>query len=408
MTPAPTTKPRRHHGEGTVRYRADLKRFEARFTVKTIDGKQVRQSAYGTTETAALKAMRKAQEAAAGSTPSRAPRSLTVAKYLKDWLADTVEPRRAHNTVVGYRGNVENHINPAIGHIKLRSLTGDDVQRLLDGMDRAGYAPATTRYAFRTLNSALNHAWKKRNPRLLDENVCQYVEPPTPEHFEFVPLTAEQAQKLIATMAGTRDEAFYAVVVNFGLRRGEALALTWEDVLLDRRELRIRHQGRDLAERPARPTLPGRKPRRQRPADPKSEAGYRVLEIAPWLVELLRRHRSRTNAQQLKAGTRWQANTLVFPGETGTLQSPSNVWRRWKRALAQAELSPDTRLHDLRHTAATLMLEQGIDLWMVSKALGHSTIQVTADIYGHLTQRGRREVSGAMERALRSPQRRTV
>jgi integrase len=138
----------------------------------------------------------------------------------------------------------------------------------------------------------------------------------------------------------------------------------------------------------------------------KRGASRRVLRLRPWLVDLLRKHQEHLDSLRLKAGQHWRDHGLVFPSSHGTPRRNTNVWRGWKRLLKRAGL-PDYKFHELRHTAASLALSEGASLFHVSRMLGHSSIAITADTYGHWTDEGREDVATRLERAiLRVPERR--
>lgn len=213
-------------------------------------------------------------------------------------------------------------------------------------------------------------------------NVASLVQPVKLDKPDVHPLSQEEAQKLLQAAAADRDAALYALVLAFGLRRGELLGLKWEDVDLEHGELHIRQQAQYGELTPL-----------------KRGSSRRVLTLRPWLVEALRAHLVRLKKRRLRAGQHWQEQGLVFPSDRGRAQNRGTVHRAWKNLLLRAEIS-DTRFHNLRHTAATLALAQGATLFDVSRMLGHGSIQTTADQYGHWTQEGREDVAQRMERAL--------
>jgi integrase len=131
----------------------------------------------------------------------------------------------------------------------------------------------------------------------------------------------------------------------------------------------------------------------------KRGASRRVLRLRPWLVDLLRKHQEHLDSLRLKAGQHWRDHGLVFPSSHGTPRRNTNVWRGWKRLLKRAGL-PDYKFHELRHTAASLALSEGASLFHVSRMLGHSSIAITADTYGHWTDEGREDVATRLERAI--------
>jgi integrase len=160
-----------------------------------------------------------------------------------------------------------------------------------------------------------------------------------------------------------------------GLRQGELLALTWEDVDFEQRTLTIRQS--------------------------KTEAGRRTLTIPATLVDALRAHRVALMQERLVRGTEWHENNLVFPSEVGTPLAKRNLVRHFKATLKRAGL-PDVRFHDLRHTAATVMLTVlKLPLQTVKDILGHSRISVTSDTYGHQFRQAFDEAADEIDRLFR-------
>jgi integrase len=128
-------------------------------------------------------------------------------------------------------------------------------------------------------------------------------------------------------------------------------------------------------------------------------ASRRTLRLRPWMIAVIQDHLDQLTQLQLEAGQRWHEHGLVFPSRVGTPRRPGNVWLSWKRLLSRAGL-PDYKFHDLRHTAASLALAEGASLFHVSRLLGHSSISITADTYGHWTDEGREDVARRLENAL--------
>jgi integrase len=244
----------------------------------------------------------------------------------------------------------------------------------------SGRAPSTVRRFHAILHIALEHALRQG---YIQRNVAGLVTPVRVEKADVHPLSRDDARRLLEAAATDRDAAMYALVLAYGLRKGELLGLTWEDVDLDRRELHVRQQ---VQRRQLSPLKRG--------------ASLRVLRLRPWLVDILRAHAVRLKERQLLAGQHWRDHGLVFPSDVGTPQGAANLHTAWKKLRRRAGID-DVRFHDLHHTAATLALSEGASLFDVSRMLGHNSIKTTADLYGHWSQEGREDVAQRMERALR-------
>jgi integrase len=222
---------------------------------------------------------------------------------------------------------------------------------------------------------------------LVRRNVAAVVKRPSAERKDATFLTAQEAQLLLAAMHGDRLESLFRLLLATGLRRGEALALHWDDVDLESAVIRVRatltrtSRGLELTE-------------------PKSERSRRSVPIPASLVETLKTHQETQRAEQLALGPAWQESGLVFTTEFGTPLEPRNVLRRFD-ALAKKAGLKDVHLHTLRHSAASFLLAAGIHTKVVQEHLGHSSYAITADIYSHVTPLQAREAADRLDEALR-------
>jgi integrase len=221
------------------------------------------------------------------------------------------------------------------------------------------------------------------------ENVAAATDPPKPRPKEMRPLDADQARRLLdtASEAGERFEAVFVLALTTGVRIGEIFALRWEDVDLASGTLRI---ARTLSEAKGGPRF----------TTPKSGKG-RSVRLTALAVDALRRHRAAQNAERLRAGGAWRDNGLVFATRVGTPYRRAHLEKRnFKPLLAKADLPRTTRLHDLRHTAATLLLSQGVHPKLVQELLGHSSVAITLDRYSHFLPSMGDQTAVAMDAAL--------
>lgn len=206
---------------------------------------------------------------------------------------------------------------------------------------------------------------------MIVRNPCDGVTPPRPARSEMHPLTQEQATAFLAATRDHRHHALYVLALSTGMRQGELLGLRWQDVDLDAGQLGVRR------------TL-----QRQREAglvfsEPKTARSRRTIELSRPAVVALREHRRKQLETRLQLGPEWQDHGLVFTGLFGSPVDPSHQTAVFKQALKEAGL-PVIRFHDLRHTAATLLLSRGVHPKVVSEMLGHTTITLTLDTYSHL------------------------
>jgi integrase len=207
--------------------------------------------------------------------------------------------------------------------------------------------------------------------------VCDVVDPPRGKRYEIQPLNQEQIQQFLTAANGHRLEALFVLALATGMRRGELMALKWQDINFTLGTLQVR---RILTHMPAK--LNGKGGYVE--AEPKTERSRRSIAIAPFALEKLKQHRIRQLEAKLKAGPAWKENDLVFCSSVGGhLHTARDVFTQFKKLLNQAGL-PDIRFHDLRHSAATILLGLDIHPKVVQEMLGHSQISMTMDIYSHV------------------------
>ena len=282
-----------------------------------------------------------------------------------------------------YQGHVRLHIKPTLGHIRLAKLMPPLVRAFLNDMLREGFSPRTVQYSHAVLRRALGQAVKDG---LVARNVAKLVDPPKVERPEVEPLTPKQARVFLKAMEGDRLEALYSVAVAVGLRRGEALGLRWEDVDLEKGNIRVRASLQ-------------RVDKKLRLVELKTKRSRRSVALPSVAVAALRRHRIQQMEERLLAGSRWQDTGMVFTSTIGTLLEPRGVLRKFQSALERAGL-PRKRFHDLRHTCASLLLVQGVHPRVVMQILGHSQIAVTMDTYSHVVDELRRDAANQMDSLL--------
>lgn len=364
---------KRANGEGTLFHRSDGI-WIGRITMPDGSLKQVA----GTTQAAAKKKLQDVKLAIARGLPVTTERE-NVGAFLTRWLQDTVKPNRRPNTYAGYEVNVRVHIVPRLGRLPLARLTPQDVQGLVNTLRDEGLSPRSILYVRATLRVALQQALKWG---LVARNAAALVDPPRVERDDVEPLTPPEARRFLDAVRDDRLGALYSVATAMGLRQGEALGLRWQDVDLDSRRLWVRKQ---LQRVDGKMEL----------VDVKTKRSKRPIDIPEPLVEQLRAHRKQQLEERLLLGEQWQDRGLVFATSKGTPLDRHNVTRYFQRILARLEIEPK-RFHDLRHTCASLLLAQGVPLHEVSELLGHSGIQITSDIYGHLYETRRREVADGM------------
>lgn len=300
--------------------------------------------------------------------------ALTVARYLTRWLAVRVKPAKRETTYQGYESAIRVHIIPAIGRTHLTKLTPLDVQHMLTRIVEGGASPTTAKNVRGVLRKALNDAMKDG---LIIRNVVTLTEMPRQVAYQPKPLTMEEIPRFLAAIRGDRLEALWTVFLTLGLRAGEAYGLRWRDVNLDAGELTIRVQ----MQRTGRPPV-------ARFVEPKTHRSRRALPVPDHVREALIAQRERQVTERLIAGDRWQGaawDDLVFCTTIGTPLDPSNVLKQYRELLRAAGMDTKRRVHDLRHTAGSMLARLGVAPREAQAILGHANITTTLAIYTHVS-----------------------
>jgi integrase len=357
---------KRNRGEGSIFQRTDG-RWCAQVDFGWQNGKRVRKYIYGASAKEVQERLLKARVDRGQGLPVAVERQ-TVADFLLDWLK-TAESTIRPSTFVRYAQITRDYLIPSLSRTPLRELTPQHVQTVLDWHVKQGALSSRSIAHIRgTLRIALNRACKWN---LIGRNSAALAEPPKVKRFRIEPLSPEQARQLLEAAKGNRLEALYAVALALGLRAGEILGLTWQNIDLEHGQLTVlqalqRQKGRGLVT-----------------VEPKTDRSRRTLMLPAPLIAALKAHRVRQLEQRLAAGSRWRDSGFVFTSSVGSGLEPRNLHRSFKAMLARAGL-PDVRFHDLRHSAASLMLAQGVPLRVVMEVLGHSSIGITANVYSHV------------------------
>jgi integrase len=310
--------------------------------------------------------------------------SETVGEFLDTWLDTTAKPSVRPRTLAEYTDTLRLYVRPHLGGAKLARLAPADVRGMLQALREQGLAPRTVRKAHEVLRNALEQAVSDRlisdNParsRLVKKALPQKVKNP-PET-----LPAADVPALLDVAKDERLGALFALLALTGLRPSEALALRWSDL-----------SGSTLSVTRAFVYKAGLD---EHFAPPKSDTSRRAVALPSVVVGLLREHRKRQAAERLAAGPAWNDQDLIFANEHGGPVRQDHLRSPWKRIKKAAELPAKLTIYGLRHSAATLMLEQGIALKVVSDVLGHSTIALTADTYSHVNAEMKRHAADALD-----------
>ncbi len=327
-----------------------------------------------------VRALEDVRDAGVVLTEGKAP---SAAQWLMHWLETIAVSRLRPRTVEGYRSNIELHLLPHLGHHRLDRLQPEHLETCYRDLLAQGLSPATVLVNHRIISRALKVAMQRGR---VARNVAALVDPPRVTKPELTPLTAGEARSVLAAAAGVANSARWSVALALGLRQGEALGLLWRDVDLTQGTLTVRR------------ALQRQKGKGLVLVEPKSRAGVRTVALPGALRDALREQRARQAEQREIAGDVYEDGGFVFAQPNGRPFGARQDWEAWKRLLSRAGVR-DVRLHDARHTAATLLLAQGVDVRIVMQLLGHSQISMTMH-YTHAVPELAREAAARMNAAL--------
>lgn len=294
-----------------------------------------------------------------------APSKLTVREFLESEWLPAIHSRLRPLTFASYAGNVRNHVVPHLGSVRLQALTPAMLNAMYSELG-SRLAPTTVRYIHAIVRRALSDAvrWNR-----LARSPADAADPPSLGAARKGVMRTWSAAELQAFLASVREDrlaACWRFLAMTGCRRGEALGLRWRDVDLN--------AGRAMILR----TVVGNRAI----SETKTDRGRRTIALDPGTVGELREHRREQLEERLAFGSAYEDHDLVFCQEDGSPIWPRSLTRSFKRHLAAAGL-PEIRLHDLRHTHATLALQAGVHPKVVQERLGHATISITLDVYSH-------------------------
>lgn len=398
------------NGEGTIYQRKDL-RYEGKVFVTTADGLRKRVSVYGDTWEECHDEVVRLLDQQRRGLPA-VTTTLTVADYMTYWLRDIAEPSIRRTTYATYEGAVRLHILPGVGRKKLRTLQAAHVRAWLtalrktcqccaQGKDAArarsaqsaarccardprqccqDYLSASSiRHLLRVLRAALQDAVDED---LIARNVARLVQLRVTDAHKVRAFTAEEAKKLLATARGHRLYALWSVALAMGLRRGEALGLSWDDVDLSAGRITIRHALHRVDGELKLDAV-------------KTDASAATLPLPASLKAVLKAHRRRQHEERLAAGSDWVDTGRVFTTNAGGYLEPRNVNRTFAALCDKAGVRR-VRVHDLRHSCATLLFTMGVDAATVQRILRHSSISVTTGTYVEVIEAVQRDALDTM------------
>lgn len=376
---------RRANGEGNIRKRKDG-RWEGRYTAgrNPATGKAIYKNVLGKTQAEVKEKLKKAIGEAKGLDVAKAE-SYTVGQWMDVWYEYYAKIKVRPSSHKTYEGYIKNHIKPSIGNIPLTKLTTLDLQRLyqklltegrVDRLEAKNQPKGLSSKTVRNINQVISSAMQLAiQQHLIAQNPTDGCALPKTEHREMQTLSADQLAAFLLEAKHSGVFEMYYIELATGLRRGELLGLKWEDIDFSTQTLRVRRQvGRINGE--------------VREAPLKTKNAYRTISLGTDAVGILKQQREKH-----------PSSSYVFPGPTGGPIAPDSVLHMLHRVLDRAGL-PEIRFHDLRHTFATLALQNGVDVKTVSGMLGHFSAGFTLDTYAHVTTAAQKKAAETMGEVL--------
>ena len=367
-------------GAGTIRKRADG-RWEARFTTgfDPASGKQVQKSIYGKTQKEVREKLAQITTELDDGTYME-PTKNTVEEWLDTWLETYVKYSVKPYTLDAYQRNCDNYIKPMLGKIRLAALNAPQIQRFYNGLlTGKELSPKTVRNIHGVLHKALEQAVKLGMIRSNPTNLCDL---PKVRRKEIHPMEQEEIAAFLKAIEGCKYELVYRVTLFTGMRQGEILGLTWDCVDFQHNALYVNKQLQKT-----------KKVGGQYVLAPTKSGRSRMITVAPSVMDLLKKQKSQQAQMQLLAGQDWKNHwDLVFTNEFGGNLSHFTVYKTFKEIVRSMGLDQE-RFHDLRHTFATLALQNGVDIKTVSSMLGHYDAGFTLRTYTHATRQKQDEAA---------------
>jgi integrase len=312
--------------------------------------------------------------------PNRVPEPgrITVAQYLDRWLLDSAAPSVRPTTLANYQSVIRCHVTPRIGAERLARIDPLVVQRLYGELEAGGTSARLRQLVHAVLHRAF---WQAVRWNLMRENPCDRVTRPRVPRKEVRALSPKEVHRLLEAARGDRFEALYVLAVTTGLRQGELFGLRWNDIDLRRRALGVQ---RAIVDVNGHVEI----------VQPKSAKGRRRVELPDLAVQAIRDHRARLRVAP-------HPEAWVFSDGRGGSVRKNNFTRRSWYPLRDRAGFGEVRFHDLRHTAASLLLSAGVRPKIVQERLGHSTVALTLDVYSHVLGSLQRDAAEQLDEILK-------
>ena len=388
------------NGSGTIRKRADGRWegiYSAGYDQQT--GKLIRKSIYAKNQKEVRQKLSKVTTEIDEGLYLE-PAKMTLSDWMDLWYKEYTFDKK-YSTLKGYKAQINKHIRPGIGKYNLSQLNPMILQRFFNHLSEPNekgkvLSPKSIKNVYIILSGILEQAVENE---MISKNPCKKVKLPKVYNKQITPLTDKQVKDFLEIIS--TDEIYgtiLRVIVFTGLRLGEAMGLTWDCVDFEKGALNINKQLQRRPQKDGGSTLTSVK-----------SGKPRILKPAPFVMQLLKIRYTEQIMQKQRSEDLWLAwsneeehkKALVFTNLQGGYLIPKRVYLHFKSA-AVAIGAPDARVHDLRHTYAVLSLQNGDDIKTVQENLGHASAAFTLDVYGHVSDRMKKESANRMEEYIRN------
>jgi len=373
----PKRQSRRGKGEGCITQRADGLWMSRVVVGHDANGKRRHKWFYGRTKKEVATKLTNEAAAVINGTSIDCGK-MTVGELLKKWLTESAKPNISPGSYAEYERIVNSYLVPKLGSVKLSAIRPLHIQTMLSQLETGGTGPRTRQYCYVTLHRAFVIALRWQ---LMLRNPCDGIDPPKVKKSPVESLTADQAKKLLEASEGNRFHAVFVLALTTGMRQGEIFGLHWDSVDLKKGILQVCYSLEELKGK-------------LRLKEPKSESARRQIALSEMAVKALWAHKAKLLAEGLGGCP------YVFPDSEGGLLRKCSFHRWSWSKIRKAVGLEKTHFHALRHSCASLMLADGVNMKVIQATLGHANIGMTMDTYAHLMPDSQRAAASTFDRLL--------
>ena len=374
---------RQKYSEGSLRKRSDGS-WEARYCyIDAETGKQERKSVYAPTQAKVKEKLKELVDRIENppdpeETEYDKQKYLTLGEWLDTWMKEYKKNSIRATTYTNYHLAIENYIRPELGRMKMQDIRPEHIQKFLNNMSsgkvrKIPLAPWTVNKAKVVLSGAFEQAIRNQ---IIQYNPVKATVPPKMEQQDIRVLTEDEQKEFMQAVKGHRLEALFLLTLATGLRKGEVIALTWDNVDFENRTISVKGSVSRVLDPDTNKTYLIR-------SEPKTKSGRRQVLILSNMIPVLKEHKIRQDKEKKEAGSAWKENNLVYPSNIGTYTEPRRINTTMNKITDAAGLDRFT-FHSLRHTFATRMLEANISAKIVQDVLGHADVTLTLNTYSHV------------------------